>query len=534
MRPLSTDDRTVPAVSTAVRGTDLARRYGEGQSAVDALRGVTLAVPSGEFTAIMGPSGSGKSTLMHILAGLDQPDGRDGRDRRPGRHRDGRQRADRAAAACTSASSSSSSTCCRCSPRRRTSSCRSSSSGNKPEEGWVDELIDKVGLIERHTHRPAELSGGQQQRVAIGARSSPSRPCSSPTSRRATSTRARARRSSTLLRETVDAYGQTTVMVTHEPSRRGDRRPGRVPRRRAGRARDRAESSEADILAAMKDLHQSMRRVALRGMFGRKLRTGLTVFAVVLGVAMVSGAYILTDTLLNAADGLERAAYDRRRRGRQHEDGVRRQHEHRLQRDQAVADDSIIGRVAAVPEVDVAAGRAAATRRASIGSDGEILGGAEGGPAFAVGFDGTDPAAAALSPFRFDAGALPARTTRSRSTPAPAKEHGYGVGDTIGVTARGPLERFRIAGIVRFGDVQSIGNATVAMFTLHDRAAAVQEAGPGRLDPGRREGGVLAGGAAEAGRAGAAGRPPRSRSAQNQDRFDIGGLKEFLEIISTS
>ena len=80
-----------------------------------------------------------------------------------------------------------------------------------------------------------------------------------------------------------------------------------------------------------------MRRVALRGMLGRKLRTGLTVFAVVLGVAMVSGAYILTDTLLNAADGPGARGVHRRRRGRQHEDGVRRQHQHRLQRDQAAS-----------------------------------------------------------------------------------------------------------------------------------------------------------------------------------------------------
>src|SRR5947208_8856054 len=74
MKMAPADPAQAPAAqSTVVVAASLTRRYGEGESAVDALRGVSLEIPRGQFTAVMGPSGSGKSTLMHILAGLDVP-----------------------------------------------------------------------------------------------------------------------------------------------------------------------------------------------------------------------------------------------------------------------------------------------------------------------------------------------------------------------------------------------------------------------------------------------------------------------------
>ena len=203
-----------PPVLVAAR--DLTRCYGEGDTAINALRGASLTVDKGELVAVMGPSGSGKSTLMHILAGLDRPtmgevwiDG-------------------------TAVSKLGDSQLTKL--RRRHIGfvfqffnllpmltaeenilLPLELAGHKPERGWIDELLANVGLADRRRHRPSELSGGQQQRVAI-ARALVSRPsvvfADEPTGNLDSRTSAEIL---ALLREAVSGYGQTTVMVTHEP-----------------------------------------------------------------------------------------------------------------------------------------------------------------------------------------------------------------------------------------------------------------------------------------------------------------------------
>ena len=190
---------------------------GEGDSAVHALRGVSLELERGKLTAVMGPSGSGKSTLMHVLAGLDHP---------------------------TSGEVSIDGTNITTLDDDQLTKLRRSHigfifqffnllpmltaeenillplsiAGVKPDKAWVEELVEKVGLADRRKHRPSEMSGGQQQRVAI-ARALASQPvvmfADEPTGNLDSNTSSEILE---LLRHMVDDYGQTTLMVTHDAS----------------------------------------------------------------------------------------------------------------------------------------------------------------------------------------------------------------------------------------------------------------------------------------------------------------------------
>ncbi len=200
---------------SAVKAQDVTRRYGSGETAVEALRGVSLGVEPGKLTAVMGPSGSGKSTLMHILAGLDRPssgtvvlDGTDITNLGDNELTKLRRRSIGFVFQFFNLLPMLSA--------EENILLPLSIAGEKPDAGWIDELIDKVGLAKRRKHRPSELSGGEQQRVAI-ARALVSKPtvmfADEPTGNLDSRTSGEILE---LMRESVESYGQTTVMVTHD------------------------------------------------------------------------------------------------------------------------------------------------------------------------------------------------------------------------------------------------------------------------------------------------------------------------------
>ena len=208
-------NRTRMAASPIVSAHDLHRRYGEGDAAVDALRGVSIDFAQGRFTAIMGPSGSGKSTLMNILAGLDRPTA-------GSVTLDGTEITDLDDAKLTQLRRDKLGFVFQFFNLRPVLTAEEnvvlplSIAGREPDREWVDQLISTIGLDDRRTHRPAQLSGGQQQRVAI-ARALASKPAvifaDEPTGNLDSKASDGILE---LLRRAVDDFGQTVVMVTHD------------------------------------------------------------------------------------------------------------------------------------------------------------------------------------------------------------------------------------------------------------------------------------------------------------------------------
>jgi putative ABC transport system ATP-binding protein len=210
LAPLAAAD-SLPAVAAY----DLVRRFGEGENAVEAVRGISLEVPSGEFTAVMGPSGSGKSTLMHMLAGLDRPT--EGIVEIGGR--DITKMGDKELTLLRRTHIGFVFQAFNLVPTLTAEEnivLPLAIAGAKPASGWVDAVIERVGLADRRRHRPAELSGGQQQRVAV-ARALVSEPtvlfADEPTGNLDSRSGAQVLE---LLREAAGEYGQTIVMVTHD------------------------------------------------------------------------------------------------------------------------------------------------------------------------------------------------------------------------------------------------------------------------------------------------------------------------------
>ena len=208
---------TIVATGDVVVATDLTKIYGEGDSEVRALDGVTVSFPRGQITAVMGPSGSGKSTLMHILAGLDRPTG--GSVLVDGTELAGLNdqkltllRRDKIGFVFQFFNLLPMLTA------KENIELPMKIAGRVPDAEWQTRLIEATGLATRLTHKPSELSGGQQQRVAV-ARALLSRPAvvfgDEPTGNLDSKTSAEVLE---LLRLAVDDFGQTVIMVTHDAS----------------------------------------------------------------------------------------------------------------------------------------------------------------------------------------------------------------------------------------------------------------------------------------------------------------------------
>jgi putative ABC transport system permease protein len=269
-----------------------------------------------------------------------------------------------------------------------------------------------------------------------------------------------------------------------------------------------------------------MRTVALKGLIARPVRTILTTLAIVLGVAMVSGALTLTDTMRGGADGLTKAAYDGT-------DAVVAgktafavdSTDYTTKR--PTVDASLLERVRSVPQVAAAVGDINDEAKI-IARDGKPAG---DGPYFGVGFDSREKAAASTTPFRLDDGRWatgPGEVVIDANT---AEKEKYGVGSTIEIAAHGAAKKYEVVGVARFGTVKSLGVATAAVFDLRTAQDLFGKAG--RYDSILAVGKDGASGAeVRKAVAAAVGDDATVMTAKQQDRFTLDGLKMFISIIT--
>jgi putative ABC transport system permease protein len=270
-----------------------------------------------------------------------------------------------------------------------------------------------------------------------------------------------------------------------------------------------------------------MRRVALRGLIARPVRTILTTLAIVLGVAMVSGAFTLTDTMRGAADSLSSSAYDgtdavvsaRTAFGIEATDWTAKR---------PTVDAAVLDKVRDVPGVAVAVGDI--TDEAKIvGHDGKPVG---DGPYFGSGYDSRAAGSQATTPFRLESGRWATGPAEVVLDAATAEKQHYGLGSKVRVTTPGAANAYQVVGIARFGDVKSLGTATAAVFDLKTAQQLFHKDGAydSILVAGRD--GVPAADVRKA-VAAAVGSTAQVQTAKAHDRFGLDGLKQFISIIRT-
>ena len=494
--------------AAVVTARDVVRRYGEGDTTVDALRGVSVDIAEGRLTAVMGPSGSGKSTLMHILAGLDQPTS--GQVTVAGVDITGMGDSEltllrrdhigfifqffNLLPMLTAAENIAL-------PLKL--------AGGKPDPGWLDELVRTVGLEDRLGHRPSQLSGGQQQRVAV-ARALVARPsvmfADEPTGNLDSTTSGEILG---LLRDSVDTLGQTTVMVTHDASAAAiaDRilflADGDI-------VRDLGPSSSHDILSHARGGELPMIGVALKGLAGRKVRALLTALAVVIGVSMVAGTFVLTDTMQKSFNGLFSASLDKTDaviggkeivQGSTNGSGV-------------TVPAGLVEEIRALPEVEAAGGTVAPDEVNGadiIGDDGKAVAKESLGMSY-------DAANARFSPLRLKTGDWPQGADQVVIDAGTAAKEDLGAGDEVVIATGG--ERAQLPDL-RYGRLRRRGLARLRQHRRvgpRDRAARARPRGPLRHRLDRREVRHVAGRARRRGRAARARSSSRSRTAPSRRR----------------
>ena len=457
-----------PALAPTVAAVEVTRRYGEGETGVDALRGVSLAVARGEVVAVMGPSGSGKSTLLHILAGLDRPTSGEAFIDGVALSTHARPAADVAAApqgrvrvpVLQPAADA----------ERRAEHRPAAEARRARRPTWMGrEVIDSVGLGARRAHRPAELSGGQQQRVAI-ARALITRPsvlfADEPTGNLDSKA---GREVLELLRSCASSFGQTILTVTHEP--RVSSIADRILLLADGLIVDELDHVSSGGGEERDRRARDMTGVVLGGLATRKLRAALTAIAIVLGVAMISGTYVLMDTTMHAFDNLFTTAYSKA--------GA-----------VVVGKTPIAGAGASAPPVPAAlAARIRALPQVQdaqgfIDDKAQIRdaqGGAINGPGSPIALS-VPGRGSTLNTLQLVSGRFPTGPVRSRSTSRPRARTTSASGRRSASSARHPLQLFRVVGLVRFGGVGVARADAAAGVRPTRRPAAVRQAGPLRRD----------------------------------------------------
>ena len=458
------------ARGVAASARDLIKVYGKGEAEVRALDGVTVDLMKGEFTAIMGPSGSGKSTLMHCLAALDTPTSGeavvDGTSL--GRLKDKdlttlrRERVGFVFQSFNLVPTLSA---------EENILLPLSLAGRKPDRAWFDQVVDAVGLRPRLGHRPSEMSGGQQQRVAC-ARALVSQPsivfADEPTGNLDSTSSAEVLG---FLRRSVDEFGQTVVMVTHDPVAAsytdrvlfladgvivdelrdaGPRPDPREDGRPAGRGRSRRR--RADVL-----------RLTWRNLLARKVRLLMSTLAIVLGIGFLAGVMTFSSGLNatfqnivsgSTSDGLVRPAGDVSAANA----GVATTQ---------LITPADIDKIGALPEVEAATGSVDGFGSYLLGEDDKLVGG-QGAPTLAFNYAPADNMAGEEI-LVLNEGGWPEKAGEVTLDTSSAERGGYEIGDTVTMIvpteSQDPRRTFTLVGTADFNGGGTAGATLVLLDT---------------------------------------------------------------------